>query len=91
LAKRFAIDLVYLDGSGQAPSADLSRVFAASVSGVKSKYCVPFSQAKYFLFSTELYGEATRLLENVYGWFTEGFATADLQDAAAVLQQLRAG
>jgi glycosyltransferase involved in cell wall biosynthesis len=62
LAKRFAIDLVYLDGSGQAPSADLSRVFAASISGVKSKYCVPFSQAKYFLFSTELYGEATRLL-----------------------------
>ena len=36
-------------------------------------------------------GEATQLLENVYGWFTEGFATSDLQDAAAVLQQLRAG
>jgi predicted ATPase len=36
-------------------------------------------------------GEATQLPENVYGWFTEGFATADLQDAAAVLQQLRAG
>jgi predicted negative regulator of RcsB-dependent stress response len=35
--------------------------------------------------------EATQLLENVYSWFTEGFATADLQDAAALLQQLRAG
>jgi predicted ATPase/DNA-binding SARP family transcriptional activator len=35
--------------------------------------------------------QATRLLEDVYGWFTEGFATADLQDAAAVLQRLRAG
>ena len=33
--------------------------------------------------------EATQLLEDVYGWFTEGFATADLQDAAALLQQLR--
>ena len=36
-------------------------------------------------------GEATQLLEDVYGWFTEGFATADLQAAAALLQQLRAG
>ena len=34
--------------------------------------------------------EARQLLENVYGWFTEGFATADLQEAAALLQQLRA-
>ena len=62
LARRFAIDLVYLDGSGQAPNAELSRAFAASVTGLESKSSVPFSQAKYFLFSTELYRKAASLL-----------------------------
>ena len=28
------------------------------------------------------------LLAPVYGWFTEGFDTADLQDAKALLEQL---
>ncbi|MDP8959411.1 MAG: adenylate/guanylate cyclase domain-containing protein [Actinomycetota bacterium] len=30
-------------------------------------------------------GQARRRLEDVYGWFTEGFSTADLQAAGAVL------
>jgi hypothetical protein len=29
-----------------------------------------------------------RLLTPVYGWFTEGFDTRDLQDAKALLDQL---
>jgi predicted ATPase len=29
-----------------------------------------------------------RLLAEVYGWFTEGFATADLQEAKALLDEL---
>ena len=29
--------------------------------------------------------EARQLLAEVYGWFTEGFDTADLQDAKALL------
>jgi class 3 adenylate cyclase/predicted ATPase len=33
--------------------------------------------------------EAYELLAPVYGWFTEGFATADLQDAKALLEVLR--
>jgi predicted ATPase len=33
-------------------------------------------------------GEARRLLAEVYGWFTEGFDTADLQEAKAVLDTL---
>jgi len=32
--------------------------------------------------------EARALLAPVYGWFTEGFDTADLQDAKALLDEL---
>ena len=30
--------------------------------------------------------EARQLLAEVYGWFTEGFDTADLQEARALLE-----
>jgi predicted ATPase len=33
--------------------------------------------------------EASELLAPIYGWFTEGFDTADLQDARALLVELR--
>ena len=32
--------------------------------------------------------EARELLAPIYGWFTEGFDTADLQEARALLQEL---
>jgi predicted ATPase len=32
--------------------------------------------------------EAHELLAPVYGWFTEGFDTADLQEAKALLEEL---
>ena len=32
--------------------------------------------------------EARALLAEIYGWFTEGFDTADLKDAKALLDQL---
>jgi predicted ATPase len=32
--------------------------------------------------------EAYQLLADVYGWFTEGFDTADLQEAKALLEEL---
>jgi class 3 adenylate cyclase/predicted ATPase len=32
--------------------------------------------------------EARRLLAEIYGWFTEGFDTADLQEAKALLEEL---
>ena len=31
-------------------------------------------------------GEAKHLLSEVYGWFTEGFDTADLKDAKTLLE-----
>jgi hypothetical protein len=32
--------------------------------------------------------EARQLLAEIYGWFTEGFETADLRDAKVFLDQL---
>jgi predicted ATPase len=32
--------------------------------------------------------EARDLLAPIYGWFTEGFDTADLQEAQALLEEL---
>ena len=33
--------------------------------------------------------EARKLLAEIYGWFTEGFDTADLKDAKALLEELQ--
>ena len=33
-------------------------------------------------------GEAYRALREIYGWFTEGFDTADLREAKVLLQEL---
>jgi predicted ATPase len=33
--------------------------------------------------------EAGKMLAEIYGWFTEGFDTADLKDAKALLDELR--
>jgi predicted ATPase len=35
--------------------------------------------------------EAHDLLAPIYGWFTEGFETADLKDAKALLERLSVG
>jgi len=35
--------------------------------------------------------EARELLAPIYGWFTEGFDTADLQEAQALLEVLGEG
>ncbi len=32
--------------------------------------------------------EARAMLAEIYGWFTEGFDTADLKDAKALLEEL---
>jgi class 3 adenylate cyclase/tetratricopeptide (TPR) repeat protein len=37
------------------------------------------------------YGEARDLLAPIYGWFTEGFDTADLREAKALLDELALG
>ena len=32
--------------------------------------------------------EARQMLAEIYGWFTEGFATADLKEAKPLLEEL---
>jgi len=32
--------------------------------------------------------EARQMLSEIYSWFTEGFATADLKEAKALLEEL---
>lgn len=32
--------------------------------------------------------QARQMLADIYGWFTEGFDTADLQEAKTLLQEL---
>jgi predicted ATPase len=34
------------------------------------------------------YGRVRQLLAPIYSWFTEGFGTADLQEAEALLEEL---
>ena len=41
-----------------------------------------------FLRDTNRRDEAHALLAEIYGWFTEGFDTADLKDAKTLLDQL---
>ena len=41
-----------------------------------------------FLAKQERRDEACAKLARIYGWFTEGFDTADLKDAKALLGQL---
>ena len=41
-----------------------------------------------FAFTSVCAEEALDLLAPVYGWFTEGFDTADLQDAKGLLEEL---
>jgi hypothetical protein len=33
--------------------------------------------------------EARQMLAEIYGWFSEGFDTADLQEAKALLEELQ--
>jgi len=35
--------------------------------------------------------EARKMLTEIYGWFTEGFDTADLKDAKTLLEELSRG
>jgi hypothetical protein len=35
--------------------------------------------------------ESRATLAEIYGWFTEGFDTADLKDAKALLEELASG
>lgn len=62
LARRFDLDLLYLDGSGQPPDPALSDRFAGRLAGLRSQTRIPFRRFDYFVFSRRLYREARRLI-----------------------------
>ncbi len=62
LAGRYHVDVVYMDGSGQPPSPELSAFYANSIVGVASKTCIPYSPRGYFLFSPAVYRAAAEKL-----------------------------
>ena len=53
--------------------------------------CIPPGTcAGFLLLDTNRCDEARVMLAEIYGWFTEGFDTADLKDAKALLDELNA-
>ena len=63
------------------PAARLCRRLQCPQRAATSLACLWQSQGKR--------QDAHDLLSPVYGWFTEGFDTADLQDAKALLEELK--
>jgi hypothetical protein len=47
-----------------------------------------FHRYARLLDQTVRYDEARTMLAEIYGWFTEGFDTADLKDAKGLLEEL---
>jgi hypothetical protein len=65
-----------------------SRVRAIAPSGKKGRRCTATSLALLWAEHGERQ-KAHDLLAPIYDWFTEGFDTADLKDAKALLDELR--
>jgi len=62
LARRFSIDLIYMEGSGHPGDPVLEDKFEWRVQGVNKKIKIPFSMRNYFLFSKEIMLEAETLI-----------------------------
>jgi hypothetical protein len=50
-----------------------------------------FAKVTVLLRDTGRRDEARAMLSEIYNWFTEGFDTADLKDAKALLDELHGG
>jgi hypothetical protein len=59
-------------------------VSCAGVCSAPSRRCTTNAQC-----GARASAETRQLLEDTYGWFTEGFDTADLQEAKTLLGALR--
>jgi hypothetical protein len=53
-----------------------------------ASFCRPIEGACFA--RTDKREDARAMLAEIYGWFTEGFDTADLKDAKALLDELNA-
>jgi glycosyltransferase involved in cell wall biosynthesis len=79
LAKRFGVDLVYMEGSGHRGDRELENTFSERVSGVGHKIRVPFSKTGYFIFSRKILDEAEDLISrNTYSAVLADYGMAGL-------------
>jgi predicted ATPase len=77
--------------NASAASAKLEAAITVSrQQGAKSLELRATMSLAQMLRNTVRRDEARAMLAEIYGWFTEGFDTADLKDAKALLEQLGA-
>jgi predicted ATPase len=77
------------DGVQTAERCYREAVEVAQGQGAKSWELRATTNLARLLRNTNRRDEARAMLSDIYGWFTEGFDTADLKDAKALLEQLK--
>jgi adenylate cyclase len=82
-------ELLLIDGKDEAAAQSFrDAIELARRQGAKSWELRATTSLARLLASQERGDEALTMLAEIYGWFTEGFDTADLKDAKALLDQL---
>ena len=86
-------EVLLMGNSPNAPAADncfRKAIELARVQSAKAWELRATMSLARLLDSTGRRDEAHTMLADIYGWFTEGFDTADLKDAKALLEELSA-
>ena len=89
--ERIAGDALVLMGEENIAEADQCMrraIVIAAEQGAKSLELRATISLARLLAKQRKRGEARALLAEIYNWFTEGFETADLKDAKALLDEL---
>jgi predicted ATPase len=84
--------LLLKQDKSNAPEAQRCFERAAEIArkqSVKSLELLATSSLAWLLAKQDRRDEARTMLTDIYGWFTEGFDTADLRDAKALLDELK--
>ncbi len=92
-AHRLKGDLLLISDSSAEPQA--AQCFSAAIEvarrqSAKSWELRATTSLARLLAKQDRRAEARQMLADIYGWFTEGFDTADLRDAKALLDELDA-
>ncbi|MGH7823114.1 MAG: hypothetical protein ACREQ9_25420, partial [Candidatus Binatia bacterium] len=83
--------LLHSPGGGRDAEASFLRAIAiAREQGARSLELRAATSLSRLLGEGGRKGEAVDILSRIYGWFTEGFDTADLREAKALLEELSA-
>jgi predicted ATPase len=79
--------MAHPDGEGQRVCVKVDDVAARIAAEAQDRRRAAMSRARLWQPQGKR-AEAYELLAPLYGWFTEGFDTADLQEAKALLEEL---